>query len=229
MIPLARPLHFGLRGRDVWAVQRALKHAGFRDAAPTSYYGHNTATQVHKFQNAVGIDNEHIYGYKTHKHLWPEFDQYARLRYKQAYDALHQETIADKVVRIALYAYSMRDYMHYTQDGRRMTDFDPPPNVPNYTDCSGFATWDYKSAGAPDPNGFGYNGYGYTGTMLLHGTYLTFTNLKRGCLIFYGRPVVTHVAIYIGNGRVVSFGSESGPYVLSWNYRSDANQARSYF
>ena len=110
-----------------------------------------------------------------------------------------------------------------------MQDFACPPNVPNYTDCSGFATWTYKCGGAPDPNGFGYNGYGFTGTMLVHGKQVSLSGpLNKGDLIFYGHPV-SHVAVYIGSGRVVSFGSEVGPLLLEMRYRSDINCARRYF
>ena len=44
-----------------------------------------------------------------------------------------------------------------------------PPDVPSYEDCSSFATWCYWTADAPDPNGLGYNGSGYTGTQVQHG------------------------------------------------------------
>jgi hypothetical protein len=44
----------------------------------------------------------------------------------------------------------------------------PRLSLPFTTDCSGFATLVAKWAGAAAPNGLGYDGEGYTGTMLAH-------------------------------------------------------------
>lgn len=229
-LPLPRPLHYGLKGRDVWAVQRTLHQIGIRpQKKSTGFYGHLTEDQMREYKTRHDLPHTGGYGKLAHQHLYPRMDGYAQLRMKQAYEELHQESTIDKIVRIALYAYSQRDVIHYSQDfARRMSDFGPPPNVPNYTDCSGLATWVYKCAGAPDPNGFGYNGYGYTGTMTAHGTKVSLASLRKGDLIFYGFPV-SHVAIYIGGGRVVSHGSEPGPLLLNMYYRSDVNHARRYF
>jgi len=80
-----------------------------------------------------------------------------------------------------------------------------------------------------DPNGLGYNGWGYTGTQIQNGRRLSSVTLARpGDLVFYGRYGITHVAIYVGNGRVVSHGSESGPLLVSMYYRSDLQYVRTY-
>lgn len=225
MVPLARVLSLGATGRDVTAVQRSLRLAGFRDGRATGHYGENTRRQVHNFKHRHGI-HELGYGTKTHRNLWPHFDTTARNLYEIAYNHIQRDKITHHVIAAAMYGYNNNGVIHYTQDGRRMQDFAPPPNVPNWTDCSGFATWCYKSGGAPDPNGFGYNGYGYTGSMIEHGHVIT-TPVK-ACLVFYGHPV-DHVAVYVGSGRVVSHGSEAGPMLLSLSYRGDFNHMRRYF
>jgi hypothetical protein len=227
LVPLIRHLHYGLKGKDITAVQLALRHAGFRKGPPTGKYGIPTKHQVGDFKTHHGIDKEVGYGDKTHKALWPFFGPTAHDLYKEAFTNKYTYTIRQKVVDVAMFGVSQRAVIHYTQDGRRMEDFGPPPNVPNYTDCSGFATWCYKSAGAPDPNGFGYNGYGFTGTMLLHGHEVSLSSLVKGDLVFFGHPV-EHVVIYVGTDRVVSHGSEIGPLLLTLNYRYDINQARRY-
>ena len=226
MIPLARHLHLGSHGRDVSAVQRALRAAGFRNFGPTGTYGKNTRNEVREFKRHHNIDHEVGYGPKAHKALWPFFSDKAIEQYRAAYNHLRVDHIANAVIAAAMYGYHNNGVIHYTQDGRRMTDFAPPPNVPNYTDCSGFATWCYKSGGAPDPNGFGYNGYGFTGTMIQNGHVIT--TPQKACLVFYGHPV-DHVAIYVGSGRIVSHGSEAGPLLLDLNYRGDYNHMRRYF
>jgi cell wall-associated NlpC family hydrolase len=46
--------------------------------------------------------------------------------------------------------------------------------------------------------------------------------------VFYAgsNGVINHVAIYVGNGKVVSFGSEPGPLLLNVNYRTVAQTRR---
>jgi hypothetical protein len=86
----------------------------------------------------------------------------------------------------------------------------------NHTDCSAFVTLCYKAAGAPDPNGLNYNGSGYTGTLWPRGFFVG-KNTKDAMpadLAFFGldpsprgTPIPTHVALYIGGGQVIEFGS----------------------
>ena len=226
MIPLARHLSHGMKGRDVTAVQLALRHAGFRKDDPTGRYGDKTKHQVGDFKKKHGIRLEDGYGVKTHAALWPSFGRRARSLYKQAAENIAQNQRVHNIIAAGMLGYNERAIIHYTQDGRRMEDFAPPPNVPNWTDCSGMCTWEYKSGKAPDPNGFGYNGYGFTGTMLENGHQIA--TPVAGCLAFYGFPV-SHVALYIGGGRVISHGSEAGPLLLDVHYRGDFNQYRRYF
>lgn len=112
------------------------------------------------------------------------------------------------------------------QQHRPMTDMAPPPNVTNDADCSQFATWCYKAAGAPDPNGAGYNGSGSTYTMFPRGKKITVGQLKEGDLVFYKSPA--HVAVYVGQGMVIELGSDPGPLLMPIRYRSDIQGFRSY-
>jgi cell wall-associated NlpC family hydrolase len=88
-------------------------------------------------------------------------------------------------------------------------------------DCSSFVTLVYKDAGASDPNGFGYNGSGYTGTLAARGTWV-FTP-EPGDLVFYGgtKAVPGHVGVYVGGGMVIEIGSDKGILKVAYNYRSD--------
>ena len=103
-----------------------------------------------------------------------------------------------------------------------------PPQFPTYADCSSFATWCYDAAGAPDPNGLGYNGAGYTGTLFPRG--VETATAAPGDLVFYGgsEAVPAHVAIAVGDGHVVSHGSEIGPLLVPQGYRNDQIGVRSY-
>jgi cell wall-associated NlpC family hydrolase len=107
-----------------------------------------------------------------------------------------------------------------------------PPGIPHYEDCSSFATWVYWVAGLPDPNKLGYNGQGYTGTLVRNGGSISPQLARPGDLAFYGwgfNGVPKHVAVCVGFGRVVSHGSESGPLLLGIRYRSDLHSVRRYF
>jgi hypothetical protein len=78
---------------------------------------------------------------------------------------------------------------------------------PILLDCSSFVTLIYKTAGAPDPNRRNYDGEGFTGTLWANGTKTN--DPQPGDLCFYGEPSTTnaHVALYIGDGEAIGFGS----------------------
>ena len=148
-------------------------------------------------------------------------------------------------VHAAMLGYQHASAIHYTQGSQRWqgiadTRYSARGQYPNYADCSGFATWCLWNGlfvlfKKPDVvNGLGWKG-GYTGTMLQHGMHVpSSTNLLPADCVIYGPRGSTgaHVAIVVGkrNGipMVVSHGSESGPYYLPWNYRSDIEALRRY-
>ena len=217
-VELRRTMKRGMEGRDVLALQRALRAAECRKRKPSNEFGRRCWLNVRRFQRRKRLRVDGVVGPRTWERLQPYIDNYGRWLVKHAKIRTKPDPadIRERMVRIAMYAYANRDVIHYTQDARRMTDYAPPPNVPNNTDCSAFFTWVWKSAGAPDPNGFGYNGYGYTGTLLAHGSRIGTGDLKPGDAVFYHSG--GHVAVYVGNGKVVSHGSEGGPYFISMYY-----------
>lgn len=115
-----------------------------------------------------------------------------------------------------------------------------PQQQPAWADCSSYITWVFWTArhtirghaGADVVNGEQWE-WGYTGTMIQHG-HLHEAGVAnwypgRTC-VFYGNPrnPPTHVALYMGHGKVISHGQEAGPLYLPWNYRTDFHQARAY-
>jgi hypothetical protein len=91
-------------------------------------------------------------------------------------------------------------------------------------DCSAFATLVYRAAQAPDPNGLGYNGSGYTGTLIANGKRTS--DPQPGDLVFYGPGQGAggspgHVGVYVGAGKVIEMGGNPGPLKLSVDYRKD--------
>jgi hypothetical protein len=90
--------------------------------------------------------------------------------------------------------------------------------LPLTTDCSGFVTICFYSAGAPDPNGLGYTGLGYTGTMLDH---LDETDEpKRGDVVVWGAYPGRHCAIALeaaDDPLLASHGKERGPIAIRFS------------
>lgn len=81
-------------------------------------------------------------------------------------------------------------------------------------DCSESSTLIARLAGAPDPNGLGYNGSGYTGAMLDHCRRVKKADLLIGDLVVFGPGTGHHVCVVYGAGDdpwLFSHGQERGP------------------
>lgn len=145
-------------------------------------------------------------------------------------------------VQSALLAWRNAGAVHYTQGPDRWQGIAKHlrgyrDQFPTSADCSSFATWvlwDATLAYRPKDfvNGTGWKS-GHTGTLVQHGKKVSLSNLHVLDLVFYGdegwRP--EHVAVYVGGGKVVSHGSEGGPYLLPVAYRRDVGiwAPRRYF
>lgn len=134
-----------------------------------------------------------------------------RRAYRIRYYNSHQNKRA-KIVAYLRWGVSHEPYIHYLQ--RRPMPLANLYLLPAWRDCSEFATCAYKAAGAPDPNGLGFNGLGYTGTMLGHCIHIPQAALKPGDLVVYGPFPGHHVSIVVEAGfdpLLVSHGREAGP------------------
>lgn len=154
--------------------------------------------------------------------------------------APHRIRARDLAVRAAYLGLRNKDALHYTQGPQRWEGIAKNLKAwrgefPRNGDCSAFATWCLWNGldhyGVRDTvNGHNWRA-GYTGTMVNHGKRVVHeANILRGDLALYGDPYGRsgHVAICVGGGRVISFGSEAGPYLLALHYRSDLRQIRRY-
>ena len=128
--------------------------------------------------------------------------------------ATNVDAIRKKIVANAKWGVEHAGSIHYEQ-ARPIDGLHQPHKLPLHTDCSGFATDCYKWAGAPDPNGLGYSGYGYTGSLINYMHEIMKSQLHPGDLIAYGYFPGEHVVIYIGGGMCVSQGSEPDPREFS--------------
>lgn len=82
-------------------------------------------------------------------------------------------------------------------------------------DCSGFTRYVMQNAA-----GIGINRS--SGSQASQGTSISADQMRPGDLLFYGsRSHISHVAMYIGNGKIVHASTErTGITVSPWNYRT---------
>jgi peptidoglycan hydrolase-like protein with peptidoglycan-binding domain len=234
-----RPLRVGEpveSGKDVTAIQRALVQANVLKpgAAAQGLYAERTWQAVKRFQTATGVKPlTGNYGKDTHRKLTPFFDRYGRWLLNEAKtDLLEQQAEQQRRERVRQachFYYSERDDIGYSQARPIPTVYHGirPPQVPRYLDCSGLAITVYWVAGVLSYLGAQNGaGYGNTWSLARYGVLVKPDELRPADLVFYGSDL-GHVAIYVGDGRVVSHGSWPGPLLLPWDYRG-VHSCRSY-
>jgi len=86
-------------------------------------------------------------------------------------------------------------------------------------DCSGFVLSVYKK--------FGIKVSHSSRAQAVEGTKISYSDLLPGDLVFYGSPTISHVAIYIGGGKVVHAASpKQGIIISKYNYHTPVKYAR---
>ncbi|MHA6620370.1 C40 family peptidase [Pseudonocardia sp. DLS-67] len=88
---------------------------------------------------------------------------------------------------------------------------------PNAFDCSGLVSWSYKKAGKSLPR--------TSRAMSKVGTPVSRGDLQPGDLVFFYKPV-SHVGIYIGDGKIVHASTRKSPVKISDMGRMKFNSAR---
>jgi peptidoglycan hydrolase-like protein with peptidoglycan-binding domain len=227
-VPRCREITEGMQGVDVIAVKRALSRAGYiRWGSFTALWGAGAIAAVKHFQNEHGVPpGPGTYGPLTHAALvathaknsdeWA-YDGYSIVLMEQSC-APHAEVsgsaVRDAIVAEARRLYAHRDEIDYSQ--HRKFPLQRPPSIPNQLDCSAFIAVCHFVGGAPDPNRNGYNGEGYTGTLIGTGRRCSKGELQAGDAVFYGKTTTaspsfpvgspTHVALFDGDDGVFSQG-----------------------
>jgi peptidoglycan hydrolase-like protein with peptidoglycan-binding domain len=236
-----------MAGYDVLALQRALATAKSpKTGKPYRPWGHFTMqfgkgmdAQVRAFQDQHGLTHDGVYGPGTHAKMAPYFDAYGIRLLNLVHVHSPAEIRLATLMSSAMVLYNRRGLVHYSQGPSRMTivrnrlGFRQIQTWGSLTeDCSSSVTGLYMIAGLADPNGFGFDrrGYGYTGTLAVHGSRAGLNGgAPRGALYLYGwRFPYHHVTMAVGGGNVFSHGSEYGPRISRWNYRGDVSQVRVY-
>jgi len=144
-----------------------------------------------------------------------------------------------RVVRAAMLGYKHKDEVHYTTGPRRWDGImnrcrSHLGRYPKWADCSSYVTWClWDALGGPNAgpdvvNGQSWRG-GYTGTLRDHGRRVSLESALPGDLVHYGGGTGSHVVIVVGKDKVISHGSEDGPFLVRPDYRDDLAEVRRYF
>jgi peptidoglycan DL-endopeptidase CwlO len=88
---------------------------------------------------------------------------------------------------------------------------------PNAFDCSGLVSWAYKNAGVSLPR--------TSRAMASVGTPVAKSDLRPGDLVFFYKPI-SHVGIYIGDGKIVHASNRKSPVKVSDMSRMSFTTAR---
>lgn len=222
---LANPL---LTGPDVEACQRLLAHNRYGDFHPggaDGEYGPNTARATHRARYALGYPDAEVSGGFDERlrellEGAPLPADFAQRREARLAEAKQHEALRAEIVRYAQWGCANTAQIHYRQS-RPIDGYGQRPRLPLYTDCSGFVTLCYEWAGGPDPNGRGFDGYGYTGTLLGHCHSIARSAARPGDLVAWTPPRTGHhVAIVLEPGAdpvLASHGSEQGPFRIRFS------------
>lgn len=221
-------------GKDVTAVQRALRDAGvLKKPVVASAYAENTWEAVGAFQALEHLTVDKVYGKTTHAKLAPHFDAYGRWLLAEALQD-QKPDYRQLVANTAWWYYGQRFHIPYSQGRPIPTVYYgiKPPSVPKGLDCSGLVITCYWVNGLVHKLGeLNSHGYGNTWSLAPMGTHVSIASVLPGDLVFYGN--CSHVAIVVSAAtstraaRVISMGSyPMGYYPV--NYRSDIWGVRRY-
>ncbi len=225
------PSHAG----DVTAAQklvgRALARAGFGKLAYATRvrrrWDESLTARLNEWRKSVGISNRHAeYTREDHQKLarwWDEYNHQLAAQEKARLEgAAREHQLRARVVGQLTFLYNRRLIMAYTQ--RRPWDRRPEPRG---LDCSATKGWADEKAGAPrtgQPWGYGntytqIRWYREQGAITVNGRDSYAGVIQPGDPVYYGAGP-GHVAVYIGNDRVASFGSYPMK-ILRVDYRPD--------
>jgi hypothetical protein len=164
-----------------------------------------------------------IFGARLHEFLTgarPLPPSYLKRRKTLAAAAGSEKTIRGNVEKWCNALIAVEPQVHYAPV--RPMPLPPAPRIPIprsfsiTTDCSGSATWIVDISGGEDPNGFGFNGSGFTGSMAGHMRPIHASDVQVADfgIIFDPSGVTHHVIIALEAGsdpNTFSHGQESGP------------------
>lgn len=216
--------------RGALPFQKALREAKLYGGKLDDLYGPATAESCRLAKYRLGypmsaihpgheIAGDVLLGYLTgHRPLPLAYRARRKLR-------LHPVTAEDVKRNATVNAFrwliAHEPQVHY-QQWRPIPLWIPPLTMPTAgitTDCSGAVTLAAKWGGLPDPNGLGYGGQGFTGTLLSHLAHIGREHVQRADLVVLGPGTGEHVCMVLevpgpaGELVLGSHGREAGPLI----------------
>ena len=146
-------------------------------------------------QRHAGLSQDAILGPRTANVLRPWFP----IAYQR-----------ERMVNVGMWGVHHEPAIYYNQ--LRPMNFSPI--LPKTMDCSYFVTFCAYWANVQDPNGLHYAGEGNTTTMFYNLSHIEKSLLTPGDLVIWGGEQLhelSHVAIWKGEGYIISHGSTQGP------------------
>jgi len=223
-----------MRGKELEPLQRALKAVKLYAGPTDGIFGTGTADACKRAKYRLGYPSRAVE--RTGGQTLLDFLNgskplplaYKLRRHARGYGISREDRLRSAIVSWARKGVADEPSIGYAQ-------VRPMPSswrLPFTTDCSGFVTLCYRLAGAKDPNGLGYNGEGYTGTLLDHGETIPLWQAKPGDLVIWGTFPGHHVAVIVAvsnpaDPELVSHGRKQGPEIVSL-LAETAGQRRSY-
>jgi hypothetical protein len=222
-----------MHGADVRAAQTQLNKHGYLAKADIdgAFGGHSgEACERAKFRlGYASIDIKPTYGdvldgfLKGTIALPKQYKERQKARASESFVVFEQAAIRSKIVSCALWGVHNSARIHYEQS-RPIQGINNPYELPLWIDCSGFVTLCYQWGGGPDPNGRGYDGEGFTGTLLEHMHPIMKSQVKIGDIVVWGTYPGHHTAVVIGGPNsdplLASHGNEEGPYNVRYSQES---------
>lgn len=239
VLQLANP---HMTGDDIKAAQQLLvknKFGSWDPGGTDGEFGELTASAVRRAKWELGYPAKAVNGtwgpqvgaiLSGKKPLPAAFRKRRAQRLKQAGP---DKTVRKRIVSWALWGVKNCNRIGYTRDGTvRLSAMKTPGALPLATDCSGFATFCYSWAGAPNPNwpgAYDPRAGAYTGTMLDHCRRIPKSAVQPGDLVVWTPPSRgQHVAVVASGGpdpMLVSHGDDTGPKRLRFS-AEDRSQRR---
>lgn len=213
-------------GPHILALVRALSVAGhgkWKGKLFSNKLGLFAEKNLNAFKKKHGLPQNGVYDRATHNQLAKFYDGYAIKFLLNAQTPKPDKDVQRRNAFIAelMYLYNRRTHEQYTQ--ARAYDTDKPPYG---LDCSSSGEWAAQHGGLKSLSGYRYFGYGNTDSQLsryrsLRAVRDSIVKAKPGDPLYYGRGTdPSHVAFYLGDGRVWSFGGYPIK-ILAHDYRHD--------
>lgn len=212
---LGDPIREGAKGDRVRAAQQAFWRMLGDDTsnARNSVFGDGLQDDIRLFAKRTDQDiatDQITQG--TWDCIWAFMDEYAMDLAKDA----EADSGADSPGAIRSNLVNLAEtYVRHGGSYSQKRPYERGPLVANPNmegDCSGSIHRLFQQAGGPDPSGNGFDGSGYTGTMQGSGKKIALNEsaMLAGDCTFYGDQgggASSHVAMYLGSGRLFTFGS----------------------